>query len=371
MVTTNIINLLSNDYDITVVSNAEIIENIYEFNKNVKVVSLGVPNDLCRIDYFAKKYWDEHKFGKLLTLPFRIAYYYTIGRFKKRKKLLDMTTKDDLIIASSADCFFLTSKKRTVAYHYHFNAKYFFGFSNYLLWKLVIKPDYFFFLTKTTYDTVMQRKPKAMKKESFYIYNPVRIEPKLNLKTNHNHLVFLGRYMHQKNPMLAMRVALELKKASFPFTLDMYGGGNFYKEMLAFKEEHDLVEVTVHSMTNDVRGVLQDADLLLVTSVFEGHSLVIVEANSQSVPAITSNWGDACNEIVIEGVNGYIIGSNKPQDYANKIMDVLNNEEELLKLKKSSYESSFRFSSDEIRNSWLDVLKKIESDINLEVKKDH
>ena len=71
---------------------------------------------------------------------------------------------------------------------------------------------------------------------------------------------------------------------------------------------------------------------MLVSSVYEGFSLVMLEANSQGLPVITSNWGDAVYEMIENGKNGYVVEGFLPLNYAKMIHDVINDKEKLNEL---------------------------------------
>ena len=131
-----------------------------------------------------------------------------------------------------------------------------------------------------------------------------------------------------------------------------------------YKEKYNLTNVTFHPMTKNVTEVLNKTDLLLVTSNFEGLPLGVIEANSQSVPVISSNWGDASHEVTQNGINGYVIEERNPDFFADKIIEVLSDKENYLKLRQSSYESSYRFESDNIKNEWINLLEKIKEEIS-------
>ena len=364
MVTSNIINSISDNYDINIISTAKIENNVYSFNDNVKISSLNVPKELCRNDYYFKKYLNEHRFLKIISLGLKAAYYYTIGYRKDKKKIKNLTTNEDLIIASSADTYMLSPKKRNVAYHFHFNGKYFLSLSNILLRRLIRKPDYYIFLTETTYNKVTSKRKNLAYKNITHIYNPVRLLPELHLNYHNNKIIFLGRFLPQKDPMLAMKVAKALSDKNFKYELHFYGEGDFLKDMTNYSNKHNLTKnIFFHGMTNDVIGALHQGDLLLVTSVFEGFSLVTVEANSQSLPVITTNWGDAVTEIVKDGINGYVVNDRKPEIIADKIIEVLSNNDSYMRLRKTSYESCFRFEANNIKKGWIKILEEIKKEI--------
>uniref|UniRef100_A0A7V3J8Y5 Glycosyltransferase n=1 Tax=candidate division CPR3 bacterium TaxID=2268181 RepID=A0A7V3J8Y5_UNCC3 len=51
---------------------------------------------------------------------------------------------------------------------------------------------------------------------------------------------------------------------------------------------------------------IRECTALLLTSRFEGSPLVLIEANAQGIPVISSNCQAGPEDIVIEGVNGYL-----------------------------------------------------------------
>lgn len=84
-------------------------------------------------------------------------------------------------------------------------------------------------------------------------------------------------------------------------------------------------------------------DLLTTSDIFvfptyysaEGHPWVIVEAMAASLPIITTNQG-AIIELVIEGVNGFIVQKKNPHQLAGRIKHLINNPELCIKMGKES-----------------------------------
>jgi glycosyltransferase involved in cell wall biosynthesis len=85
--------------------------------------------------------------------------------------------------------------------------------------------------------------------------------------------------------------------------------------------------------------------------------LVTGEANSQSVPVISSNWGAGVKEVIEDGVSGFIIDSSDPQAYADKVEELFKDKKKLEDLKKSSYEYFVRSHSREaVKEAWKKIL---------------
>ena len=77
--------------------------------------------------------------------------------------------------------------------------------------------------------------------------------------------------------------------------------------------------------------------------------------------------GDPTSSIIASGVNGYVIDSNDPHDFALKIIEVLSNKEELRKLKESTYNLASRYEEKHIEIMWKEFF--IERFKELEGKK--
>ena len=160
--------------------------------------------------------------------------------------------------------------------------------------------------------------------------------------------------MPQKNPMFLLRVMKILKDKYFPFHLELYGTGTLQDQMEAYINENELnAFITIKGPKIDLQDILIKKDLLLLTSNYEGFGLVIVEAYSQSVPVITTPWGEAVNEIVINNKIGIIINNFNEEEYASSLMKLLSNKEQLKEMKRMAYEESKNYEESYIAQYWI------------------
>ncbi len=93
----------------------------------------------------------------------------------------------------------------------------------------------------------------------------------------------------------------------------------------------------------------------LLTSTIEGFPLTIIEAKANATPTITTFWGEAVNETVTDGYDGYII--EDPNEIADKLIILMNNQELLKKLSENALNEFDCFSRKESRKKWLEILK--------------
>lgn len=357
MVTIDLANHLCDTYDITLISTVKIEGKIpYDIDPHIKVMSLEIPTRCERYDYLSKKYLSHGRIFSYLGLVFQIGHYYVFRRHHYRrlieKHLLD---EDATLIGSSIDTYILSPKKGRVFFHYHFDSDSFFG-RDYKMIKMSRVPDKFIFLSEATENEVVAKR-EDLKDKATFIYNPIRFEPVKNEEYHNNTILFVGRYAEQKNPILALDIAKALKEKNFNFKLKMFGEGPLNEDVKKYQLDNHLEDVAeVNPFSNNIKEEILDSDLLLVTSRYEGFGLAMSEANALSRPWISSNWGSILKERLSEGRNGIIIDSENPEDYAKAIMDLLNDKDRLLEMKKASYEESKKLSKEVIIPKWKELL---------------
>jgi len=83
---------------------------------------------------------------------------------------------------------------------------------------------------------------------------------------------------------------------------------------------------------------------------FEGFGLVYLEANIYGLPVVGS-YGNGGEDAIKNGFNGFLAKENNPEDIAEKIIELLNNQELYEKMSQNAVEWSQKM-------SWNDIIKK-------------
>ena len=100
-------------------------------------------------------------------------------------------------------------------------------------------------------------------------------------------------------------------------------------------------------------------DVVIVPSVcFDALPRTVLEASASRRPIISTPYGGA-KEVIEDGVTGYIIDPFKPDELAEKIIDLLKNPEKAEKFGKAGYERVKKdFNLDKVTDSLLDKFAK-------------
>ena len=191
-----------------------------------------------------------------------------------------------------------------------------------------------------------------------YMYNTIDVEKICAIKDYEqvkNKFLFVGRLSSEKNLFKLLSVAAILKEKNQNFTIDIYGTGEMYESL---KEEiyrlHLEDYVILKGFIND-KHIYFNYAVFLLTSTIEGFPLTIIEAKANATPTITTFWGEAVNETVTDGYDGYII--EDPNEIADKLIILMNNQELLKKLSENALNEFDCFSRKESRKNCLEILK--------------
>ena len=347
-------------YDVTAVfSSQKHDDSPFKLNTKLKIEYLNLPFSIIRADNESALKWKNKKNPfPVIGIWLKATWFFMFGKFKYRRRVKKMVGDNDLIIASSLDNYLMMPRNKNLIHHYHFNAKYFFSFGEKAARGFCVKPEKYVFLCKSTYGNVIDKKPK-LKPKALYIDNPSRFKRVENFDNKDGRLLFVGRLVPQKRPLLMCEVANILKQEYNDFKLTFVGEGAYKEEMVKYIRDHDLEKnVEMIDRDNDLIKRYHDSDLLVMTSEFEGLPLSVIEAASQSTPTITLDWGDAVDDLIKDGESGYVIKDDNLKNMANCIRRLLEDDDELRKLKQNTYNFSRNYEMKTIIKKWEELLKE-------------
>lgn len=359
-VTVEIINMLVDYYKISIIVTFSTSKKniVYKIDPRVEIIFLNIPFALSEYANNANFYLAHLHFIKYLKLNLSLFNHFLIKRKKYQKQLSSYLSNDSIMIFSSIENYYLAPKSGKKLFHFHFNSSNFFSFITQLGLFCSTKPDKYIFLSKQTYEKIVLKRKKLS--SSIYITNPCRFKSTKNFSFHNNTISFIGRFSEQKDPLLALKIIKELKEKTTSFHINFYGEGVLKNQMETYIKFHKLNEfVSIYPPSKDVKDVLLNTDLLLMTSKYEGVPLIRMEANKLSVPTISSNWGEPVYDLIKNDINGYIVNSSKVEDFVDILNQLLTNKDRLTKLKETTYENSLDYSNQKILNKWIEEINKL------------
>lgn len=168
--------------------------------------------------------------------------------------------------------------------------------------------------------------------EIFVVPNGCNITiPKRNVKSGNVELLYFANFLPSKGiKELIQAINILKNKGIVGFELSAVGAwdNNTYKaECMELVEFNQLpIKFSTPKSGDEKWQVFANSDVFIFTpNMPEGHPWVLVEAMSAGLPIISTNQG-AIIESVIDKVNGFIVEENSPQEIANRLSELIDNE---------------------------------------------
>lgn len=202
--------------------------------------------------------------------------------------------------------------------------------------------------SKGEYEITKELTPNAA-----YVDNGINLEEfdgiKIKDKINADHLKVstLGRISLQKNPALFNRIALAFPNLEFLWI----GDGDLRSELTA-------PNITITGWVNNKNALnyLNDTDIFILTSLWEGLPMALLEAMYMKKLCIVSNVVGN-RDVIHDGQNGYVCDSEK--SFINKINSIRSNKTRSGDLVKNAYEDILHhYNSDVMAERYRKIYEK-------------
>ena len=101
------------------------------------------------------------------------------------------------------------------------------------------------------------------------------------------------------------------------------------------------------------------ASAFVLTSIFEGFGLVIVEAMSCGLPVVSYACPCGPKDIISEGKDGYLVPVNDEEALAEKICLLIEDEEKRKEMGKAAKAKAEQYSVEHITDMWMKLFNAL------------
>lgn len=132
----------------------------------------------------------------------------------------------------------------------------------------------------------------------------------------------------QKNPQDFIRLANNLK-ASYPKAIFLSIGDGILRDSLQKQINQDNLQAQVRlcGWRRDIEGILSISDIIVLTSLWEGMPIALLEAMAFAKP-IAAYASDGVKEMISDGVNGFLAEPQDISSLSEKIDSLLHNSDQ-------------------------------------------
>ena len=190
------------------------------------------------------------------------------------------------------------------------------------------------------------------------IYNGVDLGKCLPKKdydlSNPAQLLHIGRFNEQKNHKGLLDAFAQILKTCPGCCLELIGDGSLQEEIKQYADSLGLREKVffLGSQTN-VYPYLQDADIFLLPSIFEGMPMTIIEAMGTGLPVVASAVGGV-PDMLEDGKSGMLVSCD-PEEVARAVLMLLEQKDLRETLGANALRDSKRFGAEHMAQCYCDV----------------
>lgn len=189
--------------------------------------------------------------------------------------------------------------------------------------------------------------------------------PKISpfIKRNNNSIkkiITVGRFVDQKDYESAIKVIAKVKEKRLDFQFYIVGYGNEENKIRNWINQYGISDiVNIYIKPENVQELLQDSDIYLSTSLFEGTSNSIMEAMNWGLPIVCTNVGDN-NFLVKDKCSGFIHECGDIDNMADSLNYLLNNYDKRIEMGKCSNEILRNsYSQDKFKSEYINLIEQL------------
>lgn len=172
-------------------------------------------------------------------------------------------------------------------------------------------------------------------------------------------VIFVGRFSSQKDISSLLRIWTLVHQRHPDWNLHIYGGyGELQSAMLSEIGKLD-ANILVHEPTSEILEKYRESSILLLTSRYEPFGLVLPEAMSCGLPVVAFDCPYGPNDIISNGVDGFLIREGDCEEYAKRVCLLIENKELRVKMGKAGILSSRKYDESIIMPLWIRLFAQL------------
>jgi len=185
------------------------------------------------------------------------------------------------------------------------------------------------------------------------IYNPLSFESGEVSSLESKNLITVGRLSAQKNYESLIK-AWQIVQSKHPdWTMNVWGGGELKERLQGLIQKYEVQKTfLLRGVTKNIRKEYLRSSAYVMSSLYEGFPMVLLEAASSGLPLISYACQCGPREIIEEGKNGFLVPVNDEIGLAVAICKIIEDYELRKEMGRQSKVKSYDFSAAKILPQW-------------------
>lgn len=210
-------------------------------------------------------------------------------------------------------------------------------------------------VTLTRKDAFEWRKAKRV--EIIPNFSSMHIEKFSNCENKK--VIAIGRCVWQKGYDRLINVWKHVSVKHPDWQLDIYGDGELKPTLEDSIKNARLSSISIHPFTPDISSKYSESSICVLTSRFEGFSLVLLEALRHGVPCVSFNCPFGPEDVVDNGKCGYIVEDGNIGAFAERLCFLIDNVDTRKSFSKEAIERAKLFDKESIMQQWIALFETL------------
>ena len=214
----------------------------------------------------------------------------------------------------------------------------------------------------TDEDKQNYKKEVRIKGKIIRIYNPMESFEDNNVGYNLDSklIISAGRLTAQKGFDMLVDVADIVLKRNPDWKWIVCGEGEERKALEEKIKKCGLEQkLILQGNVNNIEDYYWKSAMFVLTSRAEGFGLVLTEAKKEGLPCVSFRCPAGPSEIILDDINGYLLDCFDIEQMAEKINQLIENQDIRKKFSDNSMVGTEKFNIDKISEQWVELIEQI------------
>lgn len=214
----------------------------------------------------------------------------------------------------------------------------------------------------TDEDKQNYKKEVRIKGKIIRIYNPMESFEDNNVGYNLDSklIISAGRLTAQKGFDMLVDVADIVLKRNPDWKWIVCGEGEERKALEEKIKKCGLEQkLILQGNVNNIEDYYRKSAMFVLTSRAEGFGLVLTEAKKEGLPCVSFRCPAGPSEIILDDINGYLLDCFDIEQMAEKINQLIENQDIRKKFSDNSMVGTEKFNIDKISEQWVELIEQI------------
>lgn len=141
--------------------------------------------------------------------------------------------------------------------------------------------------------------------------------------------------------------------------LDIFGEGRMHDTLIALIKLYNAKNIIIHKNSTNISQEYVNSSICVVSSYFEGFSLILLEAMRHGVPCVAFDCPFGPKSIINDGYSGFLVENGEIKLFAERVCRLIEDENLRKQFSQAAIERSQQFDTDSIMLRWKKLFEQI------------